>query len=142
MTDQIAGRYLARVRRALPRGEQRARQMAQATALVERYLQENPGAQAEELNDAFGAPREFAATVAGEQAVEQARRQRKRLCFTSVGAAFVVLAVVAAVFFVQWRELRQILPEDDFAVIKPVKTLTPEEFEALWNDENLTRDGD
>lgn len=137
MTDRIAKRYLAQVRRALPRGEQSARRMAQATALVEDYLQENPGAQAAELNEAFGAPRAFAATVAGEQAVEQARCQRKRLCFASVGAAFVVLAVVAGVFFARWRELRQIMPADGFMIVEPAKTLTPEEMEKLKNDPNF-----
>lgn len=142
MTDKSALGYLAKVKRALPRDDQRAHHMAQATALAENYLEENPNAQGMDLEAAFGAPADFAAEMVGPDGVARARKQRKRLVFAVVGVVFAVLLVVAMVFFYKWRELRAIIPADDYIVIEPAKTLTPEEYDALWNDPNIVWEGD
>lgn len=143
MTDKSALGYLAKVKRALPRDEQRAHHMAQATALAENYLEENPNAQGTDLEAAFGAPADFAAEMVGPDGIARARKQRKRLCFAIVGLVLAALLVVATVFFVRWQSLRKIIPEDgNFDIIYPAVTLSPEEYDALWNDPNATKDGE
>lgn len=59
-----------------------------------------------------------------------------------IGAVILTLAVVAAVFFLRWRELRKDLPADgNFNIIYPAETLTQEEFDELMNDPNIHWEG-
>lgn len=130
MADKYARRYLAQVKRALPWDRQRSGRVKRAAALMEDYLAETPNAGEQDLLAAFGAPAEFAAEMVGASQVARAKKQRRTLLWCAIGAAILALAVVAAVFFLRWRELRTALPEDgNFNIIYPAETLTPEEFE-------------
>lgn len=138
ITNKAARSYLARVRRCIPRGEQRTRQMAKAAGLAESYCSENPNAQRPDLEAAFGSPASFAAAMVGEQAVAQAKRQRSRRRFTVTAVVLVALLAVAVLSFFRWYQLQKYLPEDgNYDVIYPAVTITQEEFEKIWNDPNI-----
>lgn len=142
MADKYARRYLAQVKRALPWDRQRSGRVKRATALMEDYLAETPNVGERDLLAAFGAPAEFAAEMVGASQVARAKKQRRTLLWCAIGAAILALAVVAAVFFLRWRELRTALPEDgNFNVIYPADTLTQEEFDELMNDSNMHWEG-
>lgn len=142
MSSKTVRRYLTGVRRALPWDGSQAPLMEKAAAMVEEYIQENPAAQPGDLQAAFGPAGDFAAEMVGPEGVARAKKQRRLAIGGCVAAALLVLAVVATVFFVRWRELRAIIPDDEYIVIEPAKTLTPEEFEELFNDPNITWEGD
>lgn len=135
MADQYARRYLAKVKRALPWDGRRPGRVKRAATLVEDYLAETPSAGERDLLTAFGAPEEFAAEMVGLSEITRARKQRRTLLWCAVGAVILALAVVAAVFFLRWYELRKDLPADgNFDIIYPAKTLTPEEYEELLKE--------
>lgn len=137
VTNKAARSYLSRVRRCIPRGQERTRQMVTAAELAESYCSENPNAQGPDLEAAFGSPASFAATMVGEQGVAQAKRQRNRLWLAAIVAVFVALIAVAVLFFARWYRLQKYIPENgDFDVIYPAVTLSPEEAEKFWNDLN------
>lgn len=138
MTNKAARSYLSRVRRCIPRGQERTRQMVTAAELAESYCSENPNAQGPDLEAAFGSPASFAATMVGEQGVAQAKRQRNRLGLAAIAVVLVALIAVAALFFARWYRLQKYIPENgDFDVIYPAVTLSPEEFEKIRNDPNM-----
>lgn len=138
MADQYARRYLAQVKRALPWDRQRSGRVKRAAALMEDYLAETPNAGERDLLAAFGAPAEFAAEMAGASETARAKKQRRTLLWCAIVAVILVLAAVAAVFFLRWRELRTVLPEDgNFNYIYPAETLTQEEFEELMREYDL-----
>lgn len=135
MADKYARRYLAKVKRALPWDHRRSDRVKRAAALMEDYLAEAPNAGEQDLLAAFGAPAEFAAEMAGASEITRAKKQRKTLLWCAIGAAILTLAVVAAVFFLRWRELRKDLPADgNFNIIYPAETLTQEEYEELLKE--------
>lgn len=135
MADKYARRYLAKVKRALPWDHRRSDRVKRAAALMEDYLAEAPNAEEQDLLAAFGAPAEFAAEMAGASEITRAKKQRKTLLWCAIGAAILTLAVVAAVFFLRWRELRKDLPADgNFNIIYPAETLTQEEYEELLKE--------
>lgn len=137
VTNKPARSYLSRVRRCIPRGQERTRQMVTAAELAESYCSENPNAQGPDLETAFGSPASFAATMVGEQGVAQAKRQRNRLWLAAIVAVFVALIAVAVLFFARWYRLQKYIPGNgDFDVIYPAVTLSPEEAEKFWNDLN------
>lgn len=137
VTNKAARSYLSRVRRCIPRGQERTRQMVTAAELAESYCSENPNAQGPDLEAAFGSPASFAATMVGEQGVAQAKRQRNRLWLAAIVAVFVALIAVAVLFFARWYRLQKYIPGNgDFDVIYPAVTLSPEEAEKFWNDLN------
>lgn len=141
MEHKAARRYLRQVKRALPWGGVGAELTQKAHTMVAGYIQENPAAQSGDLSAAFGPARNFAqdmlATI-DPQTVDRAQRRQRWLCRGGVAALALALVAVAAVCFVRWRKLRDIIPEDDFyMVVGPAQVLTPEEAEQLHNDPNL-----
>lgn len=135
MADKYARRYLAKVKRALPWDHRRSDRVKRAAALMEDYLAEAPNAGEQDLLAAFGAPAEFAAEMAGASEITRAKKQRRTLLWCAIGAVILTLAVVAAVFFLRWRELRKDLPADgNFNIIYPAETLTQEEYEELLKE--------
>lgn len=135
MADKYARRYLAKVKRALPWDHRRSDRVKRAAALMEDYLAEAPNAGEQDLLAAFGAPAEFAAEVAGASEITRAKKQRRTLLWCAIGAVILTLAVVAAVSFLRWRELRKDLPADgNFNIIYPAETLTQEEYEELLKE--------
>lgn len=135
MADKYARRYLAKVKRALPWDHRRSDRVKRAAALMEDYLAEAPNAGEQDLLAAFGAPAEFAAEMAGASEITRAKKQRRTLLWCAIGAVILTLAVVAAVSFLRWRELRTALPEDgNFNIIYPAETLTQEEYEELLKE--------
>lgn len=135
MADKYARRYLAKVKRALPWDHRRSDRVKRAAALMEDYLAEAPNAGEQNLLAAFGAPAEFAAEMAGASEITRAKKQRRTLLWCAIGAVILTLAVVAAVSFLRWRELRKDLPADgNFNIIYPAETLTQEEYEELLKE--------
>lgn len=135
MADKYARRYLAKVKRALPWDHRRSDRVKRAAALMEDYLAEAPNAGEQDLLAAFGAPAEFAAEMAGASEITRAKKQRRTLLWCAIGAVILTLAVVAAVSFLRWRELRKDLPADgNFNIIYPAETLTQEEYEELLKE--------
>lgn len=135
MADKYARRYLAKVKRALPWDHRRSDRVKRAAALMEDYLAEAPNAGEQDLLAAFGAPAEFAAEMAGASEITRAKKQGRTLLWCAIGAVILTLAVVAAVFFLRWRELRKDLPADgNFNIIYPAETLTQEEYEELLKE--------
>lgn len=146
MENKAVRQYLRQVKRALPWGGIRTQLMERASAMLAGYIQEYPEAQYDTLTSAFGPVQGFAQEMLSTlepQAVARARARQRRLCRGGVTVLVLALIAVAAACFVRWRELREIIPEDDlYMIVKPVQSLTPAEFDQLHNDPNIIWEGD
>ncbi len=128
-------RYLAKVRRRLTcSSASRRRLFHQGEQMVEDFLQENPGADADALTAAFGAPEEFARQMLdtlepGEVAAAQKRRQ-----LVKRGAiALVVLALVVtnAIYLFQYVRIHRMIDGKFIVIESPGRNITKEEYDAF-----------
>lgn len=142
MENKAVRQYLRQVKRALPWGPVRTQLMERANAMLTGYIQEDPEAQYDTLTSAFGPAQGFAQEMLSTlepQAVARARARQRRLCRGGVAAVILALIALAAACFVRWRELREIIPENSgFAIIEPVQTVTPDEFEEFFQSSDAT----
>ncbi len=127
--------YLSKVRRRLTcSAASRRRLLAQAEQMTEDFLQENPGADADALAAAFGAPEEFARQMLdtlepGE--VAAAQKRHKLVKRGAIALAALALVVTTVICLVRYLQMREVVNGDFYIIDGPVHTLTKEEFDAL-----------
>lgn len=108
-TNPAARKYLRAVRGQLdaPR-EDRERLLARLSQAVSAYVEENPGAGAEELAAAFGSPNRCAAELLAEcdpKLVAKVRRRRRQ----GLAAIIAVLVLLVALMTVQFLTIKEAL---------------------------------
>lgn len=134
--DKAVKRYLAQLRRALTCArEDRERFFSQGEKLLGEFLEENPNARYEDLAAAFGQPKDFAAEMLSQLdpgEVEHTRRQRKYIRRGLLAAVIVALILISVFWFGKWKVFHDIIGDNDWQVIEPVKQLTDEEYEERW----------
>ena len=108
-TNPAARKYLRAVRGQLdaPR-EDRERLLARLSQAVSAYVEENPGAGAEELAAAFGSPNRCAAELLAEcdpKLVAKVRRRRRQ----GLAAIIAVLVLLVALMTVRFFTIKEAL---------------------------------
>ncbi len=126
--------YLSKVRRRLTcSAASRRRLLAQGEQMTEDFLQENPGADADALAAAFGAPEEFARQMLDTLEPEEvaAARKRRRL-ITRVLVASIALALVVtnAIYLIQYFRVHEMIDGKFIIIESPGRNITEEEFNA------------
>ncbi len=128
-------RYLAKVRRRLTcSSASRRRLFDQGEQMVEDFLQENPGADADALAAAFGAPEEFARQMLdtlepGE--VAAARKRRRLVARGSIALVALALVVTTVICLVKCLQMQEVVNGDFVIIESPGRNITKEEYDTF-----------